>query len=298
MINYLFMTISIIFSVINACLLRAFSNQHKGKYSPFFFNAGVNLIWILILSILYCRSKTTYSLTSLAFGTVYGVLLFTFLFFKTQAMATGPVSLSTLIGSCAFLIASAFGIIYYGEKIHFVQIFGMILLLFALFLCVNPRRSKEPLSIRWFLYCFGFFLAGGLVGILYKLFGTSSARSEVDAMLLTASLVSTLLFFSFGLLQKKNKAATSLSKSTLLFMLLCGIASCLYIRMNVTLSNLIPSVIFFPVSNGGMVILSAIAGKILFKEKLSQIQTIGIITGCIAVVMIGCGETIYCHLML
>lgn len=42
--KYLLMAISIMFSVINAELLRSFANKTKNnKYSPFVFNAGVSV---------------------------------------------------------------------------------------------------------------------------------------------------------------------------------------------------------------------------------------------------------------
>ena len=291
--NYILMTTAIILSVVNACLLRAFSKQNNEGYSPFLFNTGVNLVWIIILSAVYIANGAKYSSVSVAFGAVYGILLFAFLFFKTQSMATGPVSLSTLIGSCAFVIATGFGVIYCSESINIFQIIGMILLFISLFLCVSPKKGGEKISAKWLLYCLGFFLSGGFVGILYKLFGKSGASSETDSMILTASVVSTMLFFIFGMFENKGKHIPHITKATLLFMLFSGMASCLYIRLNVSLSNLIPSVIFFPVSNGGMVILSTIAGKLIFKEKLSRIQLTGIAIGCAAVVITGCGEEIF-----
>jgi len=76
-------------------------------------------------------------------------------------------------------------------------------------------------------------------------------------------------------------------------MLLCGIAGCIYIRLNVSLSKVIPGAIFFPVSNGGMVILSTIMGKILFGEKLKPIQMFGILIGLIAIIINGCGDVLW-----
>ena len=114
--------------------------------------------------------KDRLSKGSLIYGIFYGIILFLFLFFKTQSMAKGPVALSTLIGSCAFIIATLFGVIYAKEPINVFQIIGMLMLLISLFLCVNPRKSMEKLSLEWILYSVGFFIAGGLVGILYKLF--------------------------------------------------------------------------------------------------------------------------------
>lgn len=293
--EYVFMAISIVLSVVNACLLRGYSAKNQEEnYSPFLFNAGVSVVWILIMTACFLLSGVgAVSPIAIGFGTVYGVILCAFLFFKTQCMAEGPVSLSTLIGSCAFVIATWFGVFYADESVNCFQIIGMLLLLVSLFLCVNPNKSTEKLTAKWFLYCLGFFLAGGCVGIIYKLFGGSSAKTEYDAMILTASAVSAVLFFAVGLIKERGKRKIKPHKAAILFMILCGFASCAYIRMNITLSNIIPSVVFFPVSNGGMVILSTIGGKLFFKERLNKVQIIGIIIGCIAVVITGSGAYLW-----
>ena len=294
--KYLFMTISIIISVANACLLRGYSAKNKEKaYDPFLFNAGISMLWIFIMTAMFLSGGNRFVPVAVIYGAIYGVILCAFLFFKSGCMAEGPVSLSTLIGSCAFVIATWFGVFYNDESVSSFQICGMILLLASLVLCVNPKKSGEKLTVKWFLYCLGFFFAGGFVGIIYKLFGASSAKTEYDTMILTASLVSAILFLIVGIIKAKAQAGVNIkpNKRTILYMVLCGMASCIYIRMNLTLSNMIPSAIFFPVSNGGMVILSTIGGKLFFKEKLNKIQIWGIALGCVAVAITGCGDFVY-----
>lgn len=85
----------------------------------------------------------------------------------------------------------------------------------------------------------------------------------------------------------------SFPKNILIYMLLSGLASCAYIRINLSISNVIPSVIFFPISNGGMVILSTVVGRVAFGEKLNRVQLLGIAIGCLAVVITGCGDYLY-----
>lgn len=291
--KYIFMLIAILLSVMNACILKKYGEINKKNYSPFLFNAGVSIVWIIILFTLFLFVDSRISLGAIVYGVVYGVILFAFLLFKTQSMANGPVSLSTLIGSCAFVIATGFGVFYANEKVSTIQLIGMLMLLISLIMCVNPQRSGEKLTGKWFFYCFGFFLAGGLVGVLYKLFGNSPFSFDVEIMLLTAAIVSSLLFSIVGIVQAKSFSKIKPDKTILIFMLLSGIASCLYIRMNLSLSNIIPSIVFFPVSNGGMVILSTVIGRIVFKEKLNTLQLCGIAIGCIAVVITGCGDYLY-----
>lgn len=288
--KYILMTISIMFSVMNACVLRKYGKVNKKEYNPFLFNAGVSVVWVVIMLMMLFFSDDRISRGAVIYGAVYGAILFAFLFFKTQAMATGPVSLSTLIASCAFVIATGFGVVYAKESVSTMQVIGMILLLVSLVMCVNPQKSGEKLSVGWLCYCLGFFLAGGFVGILYRLFGASSSSKDVEVMLLTAATVSLLLFAVTGVIAAKTKENIKPDKKVVIFMLLSGIASCAYIRMNLSLANVIPSVIFFPVSNGGMVILSTIIGQMVFKEKLNTLQLFGIAVGCIAVVITGCGD--------
>ena len=279
-----------------ACSLFARSQKIKNRTfktpgDSFFFNGGVSLIWIVILFFWSLFSKDCrISPEAVIYGIIYGVILCLFLYFKTQSMASGPVSLTTLIGSSAFIIATWFGVIYAAEEVNRFQLVGMALILLSLILCVNPKKSAEPLTLKWFLYCFAFFVAGGLVGILYKVFGKSGAADQVNAMMLTAAIVSALLFFVMGFLVNRVasvRQAPSIHKGAVFYIVFGGIAGCIYIRLNIPLASMIPSAIFFPVSNGAMVVLTTLAGGVIFKEKLNGIQKAGILLGLIAIIITG-----------
>jgi drug/metabolite transporter (DMT)-like permease len=293
--SWILMTVAIIFAAANSLILRRFKNRtFKSAGDVFFFNGGVSLVWVVIMSIWSALSQFTFTPLALLFGVIYGVILCLFLYFKTEALANGPVSFTTLIGSCAFIIATGFGVVYASEEVSICQGIGMALILISLIFCINPKKSEEKLSGKWFFHCFMFFLAGGLVGIFYKIFGASPVKSQINAMMLSASVTSAVLFFITGLLISgiKKDARPKISKDALWYVLLSGVAGCVYIRLNVSLSAIIPSAIFFPVSNGALVIISTVAGGVAFKEKFNKIQLLGIILGIIAIVINGCGDAV------
>lgn len=296
-VAYLLMTVAILFTAISSCILHKFNNKGiETTGDLFFFNSGISLIWTVIMTCWFFASGTaSISPAALVFGTIYGILLCAFLYFKTTALTTGPVSLTTLISCCAFIIATGFGVVYANETVNVFQIIGMIMLIVSLVFCVNPKKSGEKLTMKWFIYAFLFFLAGGFVGIFYKIFGKSAAATEVNGMMLTAAVVSMVMFTLFGVVINKatGKPMPKVRKSSLIYILLAGATSCIYIRLNVSLSAVIPSAVFFPVSNGSTVILSTLAGKLLFGEKLKPIQSIGILIGFIAIVITGCGQAIF-----
>ena len=167
------------------------------------------------------------------------------------------------------------------------QIIGMVVMLVAVAICLNVKGDGEKPTLKWIIYCTLFFIAGSALGAFFKVFGKSNVFNEVNGMMLSASVFSAILFFLTGLIiNKKRKLPTpTIEKESLIYILGSGLAGCLYVRFNLSLSAIISSAIFFPVSNGSVVMLSTVAGYLLFKEKLGKKQIFGILLGVIAIIL-------------
>lgn len=163
---------------------------------------------------------------AITYGALYAVILCLFLYLKTEALATGPVALTTLISSATFIVPTLYGVIAYSENVSVVQTVGMILITASLFMCINPKSSHEKLTGKWFVYCFAFFLTGGILGIFYKIFGKSPYSANVNSMMLSASVIAAVLFFASGLILNSARKcpAPKLHKDSLMFVLTSGIA--------------------------------------------------------------------------
>lgn len=293
--DYLLMCVAISFAAVNSVILRIFKNRtFRTPGDVFFFNGGVSLVWIVVMATWCAIDGAGFSFGTVAYAAAYAVILCLFLYLKTEALATGPVALTTLISSAAFIVPTLFGVLRYREGVSLAQGLGMALITLSLFMCINPKKSGEKLSARWFIYCFAFFLVGGILGIFYKIFGASPYAGEVNGMMLCASAFSAILFFAFGMVLNAAKKASlpRLPRESLFFVLTSGIAGCIYIRLNISLSAVIPSAIFFPVSNGALVLISTAAGCALFREKLSRLQVAGLLVGLVAIAVTGCGDAI------
>jgi len=125
-IAYMLMTVAILFTATSSCILHKFNNKGiETTGDLFFFNSGISLIWTLIMTgWFFASGEVAISPAALLFGTIYGILLCAFLYFKTTALTTGPVSLTTLISCCAFVIATGFGVVYANETVNVFQIIG------------------------------------------------------------------------------------------------------------------------------------------------------------------------------
>ena len=74
----------------------------------------------------------------------------------------------------------------------------------------------------------------------------------------------------------------------MMFSVVCGIGIALCNQINMYLAGVMEAIIFYPVVNGGSMLLNIIAGVALLHEKLSRKQWFGLITGGAAIILL-CG---------
>ena len=283
--QYLLLCLSILFASANNLLLHKFGN--RGLDSPggvLLFNAAVSGIWVILLGGTSMISGGLRSDTgSVCWGMLYGVVTAAFLFFKMQAMATGPVSLTAFIGCASLLISTGFGVFVLGEGASVLQTVGVAILMIALFLVVSPKNDHAKKS--WKLWCAGFFTCSAAVGIIFKLHQRSGSASKTNEMMFAAALTSALLFTAMSFAVSEKHRPKPISGSAVGYLVACGTAGCVYNRLNIFLAGQLPSVVFYPTFNGSVILISTLCGLIFFKEKLKAQQAIGIAAGAAALML-------------
>lgn len=289
---FLLLFLSIAFASGNNLIFRGFKNKGlRGMGDIFLFNAFISVIWTAILFIL--NGGSAISKASAIWGICYGMVMAVFLLCKMQAMSTGPASITSFFGCSSLLLSTAFGVLFFEEKISLIQIVGIAVLIFSLFLILTNKKAEkiQRKNKIWFLWCLGFFLASGATGIIFKMHQASSECAYVNQMLLCAAVTSAILFFalSFAMQYTAGGGLPKIPKNAVIFLIGCGFASCIYNRLNITLSGLLPSIIFFPVFNGSVIILTSILARILFKEKISRRQNVGMIIGVVSLIVTAVG---------
>ena len=285
---------AILFSNLNYIFLHQFGNRDiKTTSDILLFNSMISLIWVVIIFVWSIMENGRFMMPStgaIFFGVLYGLNLSVFLLFKMLSLTSGPVSITSLIASCSFIIATIFSVIYNNESVNVIEILGMIVMLLSLFLCMDRKNKSLFATKNWKYYIIIFFFAGGMIGIINKLFQASNAKTELNSMLLVASFVSAfvLAVMGFVLGSIKKTGAPKIYKSGVFYIIACGLVSCIYNRLNVYLAGVMDGALLFPISNGSLLLLNYLTGVFLFKEKLSKIQITGMVIGFISIIMIGC----------
>jgi len=208
--------------------------------------------------------------------------------FLLLAMACGPMAYSILLTYLGgILIPTAYSVIFLNQQVSIFQIVGLIIMLVSVFLGVGVKKG-ETMSVKWLLLSACSMVMMGLIGVCQQIHQTSVYREEVIPFLFWAFLIMAALFAVFYAAVRHPKEVHHYqlkSKSTLL-VVLTGLATALINLINLYLSGVIKGIIFFPIVNGGVVVLSSLSAIFIFREKLDRKQLVGVILGTIAICLL------------
>lgn len=213
------------------------------------------------------------------------------------AFQIGPMSYTSVIISFSTLLSALSGVMFFDERLGWAQIVGIVLMLASFVLAAKSDGDEKKANFKWLSLCLIAFLATGGIGIMQKVHQSSGHRNELNAFLIIAFVSSAILCAIFAALLKarENKGSNTNrkeDKSKMQLWLLLGImiagGACVAInnKFNLYLSGVMDSAVFFPIVNGGGLVLTTLSAVLLFKEKLSKKQWVGIVLGIASVVFL------------
>ena len=207
------------------------------------------------------------------------------------------MSYTSVIISFSTLISALSGVLFFGESLGWAQIVGMALMLISFVLATEQRAGEKHATWKWMGLCLIAFVATGGIGIMQKVHQSSSHKGELSTFLILAFAVSSLLCFLFSLLLKRREhtqertdraTPTDSKKKWLLLAVMAVSGGCVAVnnKFNLYLSGVLESAVFFPIVNGGGLVLAALAALLIFRERLSKKQWIGIVFGIASVIFL------------
>jgi drug/metabolite transporter (DMT)-like permease len=168
------------------------------------------------------------------------------------------------------------------------HILGIGLMLVCLILSVKNDRSdtnQKKSNLKWFLLSLIASLCTGGIGILQKLHQSSPYKNELITFLSIAFTTSACFnFFMTRIFEKRSDSKRAVNKSALPLFLVAGVGTTLNHGINLYLSGAMESAVFFSIMSGGEMIFVTLASVLIFKERLSVRQWIGLVSGMVAVI--------------
>ncbi len=292
--NGILLTVSLVAALGGSIFKKLYTNRDSRLSGSFAYTAVGCLVAAAVLFAWGGFGKA--SLFTVLLGVLFGAVTALQGVTNMAALQVGPLSYTSVIISFSTLISALSGVLFFGESIGLWQIIGMALMLASFALANGGENGGKRANLRWLLLCVVAFLATGAIGVMQKIHQSSAFKEELNAFLVIAFAVSAFLSGVVALLLRKKESGSEENRNDrggmmllIFLMLISGVCVAVNNKLNLYLSGVIDSVIFFPVVNGGGLVLTTLASLLIFKGRLRTKQWIGILLGIASVLCLCVG---------
>ena len=258
----------------NVCKKELTTEGHISKFNLFSY-----LVCVVLFGV--CLIGGEISVYTVVLGAIFGIATTLCWLYMMLAYSSGPMNLTLLIVTSSMIIPAMSGP-FFGEAFSLGKFIASLALLFFVYLSIGKVKENK-IDKKWFLYAFLSFISNGSIGILQKIHQTSSHREETAAFLLVAFLCS-VAYSAF----KSGRSFTkiSFSKKQVVLALVCGVLIFAVNFLNLRLLGVLPSQFFFPIINGSATFLGFVASWVIFRERMTKTQIVGICGGFLSLMTI------------
>jgi drug/metabolite transporter (DMT)-like permease len=217
-----------------------------------------------------------------------------------KIIAMGDIAVYTLFLMLGgMMLPYFFGLIFLEEQFSYLRLAGLILMVIAIALSGREggKGEKKKGSLVFFLLCMIVFCLNGGGSIVSKIHQLPenidrAVLSPVFVMMagIIRVVIFSLIYFGIRLHDKKlpadrRPAPINLPVSAILIMLASSAVDGASYLCQLAGASHLPATVLYPMITGGSVVLTAIAGRIFFGQKLTRQATIGIVLCLIATLL-------------
>lgn len=286
------------------------SNEVTPGVSFFRYGAYYNLLAALFSVIAFAIAGFKgFNLPTLLCAFLSAIFFTIDLFATIITMKGAPLTVCTIFSLGGLIVPTIGGVLMLNESVTYLQIIGLIIFLVGAYIHTQKGKKEgksKKISLYTYILLVVRLLANGCVMFVQKYFSIKVVGGNVSTfsfLTFTLNCLIMLLCAIFLALKNKKKSLTTneseevLTPPTKTFcgltktLLICGglLAFAVFvINFVVTeLGKTLPSVILFPVSNAISIVVTALIGLLVFKEKLTVKSIIGLVVALAGIVFIG-----------
>lgn len=293
-------TITIITLIISmaTCLAsylfkKLYSNVSSGGMTGVYVYSALGCIVSALVLFLW-GGVDGFSTFTVALGLLFGLAISLQGIFMIRAFHTGPMAFTMVIVSCSTVFTALSGFFFFGERIGVLQLVGIAFMVGSFVFATEKKAGEKKGGLVWLLFCVLAFCFSGAIGFMQKTHQVSAAhKGELNSFLILSFVVSFVFAAILALISMKKENKPLIEKKNgrvywllLGIMVVSGICVAANHKLNLGLSGEIPSAVFFPIVNGGNLVLTTLSALIIFKEKLTVRQWIGVVLGIASVLFL------------
>ena len=232
-----------------------------------------------------------------AVAIAFGIFFVMTLSVMTIAMNCGHVGVTLLIQNSSLLVPTIFGMLVWNERLTLVKGIGVVCILITLALSagdasapVDEATRRRWNKKRWMLFTGLSFLGDSVLNILHGLMSRLSATTGSITFTFWTSLTSVLVALGMIAFFRLRGEARLLRREKLpAFAWTCagiGLGTAGGNCFTILSLTVLPSVIFYPLQQGALVLLMWLLGILIYREKASLLGKLMLAVGLAGLVLL------------
>lgn len=200
------------------------------------------------------------------------------------AIQTGSLSLSALIMQYSMIVPAIYGMVMLNEPLKLTLFVGLILLIISLIL-VNLKGKEDYVrpTLKWAFFAGLSFIGNGFCVTVQKVQQINFEGKYKSEFLIMSVAISVVIMLCLVLLFDR-KAISHNIKSGGLIAAGSGICNGVSNFLVMVLTGILPASVMYPVISAGGTITSSLAALLIYREKMSPRQIVGLGIGILAIV--------------
>lgn len=236
-----------------------------------------------VIMFFLCGFQPQYSPFSLVIAFLQTLLLSGYTLIGFYILKKGSMSLYTLfLMSGGMIVPYVWGVAFLGEELTVLRTVGVAVITFAV---VLTNLGKNKISKSVLILCVLVFFINGFTGVLAKIHQIEAVYKIIpETSLMFWSALFKFIVCAIGCFALRGNSGTTGKiniRHALIVTIFAAVSTNSAEFINLLSAAKLPASVLYPLITGGTIILSAIAGRVFFKEKLSGKQITAIVL-CLA----------------
>ena len=279
---YLYLITAVICSSSVSIASGFFTRKTAGKKGGNAFFLCVELGVIFLLWAIAYALNFSFEPSVLIYSVLFGVFFVMATTGNINAISHGSVALTSLVNQSSMLLVSVWGLLLWGETFTLETGVGLVLVLVALWLCLNPTSGGTKINVKWLVFATMLLVGNAGASIVQRNQQMAFGGMHGNMLMFFAVMIATG-FCLIRFLRSDRTDAGAMLRGGVVWPMIAGVANML---MNVVVMLLatttLPASLIYPTISIGGLMLSVLFSRFVFKEHLSPMQWVGIGLGVIA----------------
>ncbi len=282
----IYLLLSILFSTITVSFFKLFERYKVDTLQGIVFNYLTCAIAGSIIMGSNPIAQQVWQAPWFVYAAVLGLLFITIFFAIAQTAQRISVSASMVAAKLSVVIPVLVAVLLYNSPLNILKILGILLSLFAVWLISQKQNNSQQASKHLLWLPLVVFLGSGcidtLLNYIQKQFIPPTTEAQVVTTIFSNAFVLGFIFLLVQVIKGKNK----LQVKHILWGFALGIPNYFSMFFLVKTLTMFEPTHIFPINNIGIVAASTVAGVLLFAEKPTMQNKIGLLLAIFSIVLI------------